>query len=50
MDSGKRIKRLMEVASLYYEADETQSEIAKQYGISRPMVSRLLFPPLHETF
>ena len=42
MDSGKRIKRLMEVASLYYEADETQSEIAKQYGISRPMVSRLL--------
>ena len=42
MDSGKRIKRLMEVASLYYEADETQSEIARRYGISRPMVSRLL--------
>ena len=28
MDSGKRIKRLMEVASLYYEADETQSELS----------------------
>lgn len=42
MDSGKRIKRLMEVASLYSESDQTQSEIARKYGISRPMVSRLL--------
>lgn len=42
MDSGKRIKRLIEVASLYYVEDETQSEIAGKYGISRPMVSRLL--------
>lgn len=38
----KRTERLVHVARLYYEQDRTQSEIARQYGISRPMVSKLL--------
>ncbi len=33
---------LAKVASLYYEKDLTQAEIAKQLNISRPQVSRLL--------
>ena len=32
----------MDVARLYYEKDRTQNEIAEIYGISRPMVSKLL--------
>ena len=32
----------MDVARLYYEKDRTQNEIAGIYGISRPMVSKLL--------
>lgn len=42
MDKESRIDRLVSVARMYYEQDMMQSEIAQQYGISRPMVSRLL--------
>lgn len=42
MDRDRKIERLMQAARLYYEEDRTQSEIAKIYGISRPMVSKLL--------
>ena len=38
----KKTERLGDVARMYYEQDRTQSEIADQYGISRPMVSKLL--------
>lgn len=38
----KKIGRLMDVARMYYKQDKTQSEIAACYGISRPMVSKLL--------
>ncbi len=33
---------LMQIVTLYYEQNLTQSEIAKIYGISRPTVSRML--------
>ena len=42
MDKDSRIDRLVHIARLYYEEDKTQNEIAAQYGISRPMVSRLI--------
>lgn len=38
----KKTERLVNVARLYYEQDRTQNEIARQYNISRPMVSKLL--------
>lgn len=38
----EKIDRLMKAASLYYEQDQTQSEIAKIFGVSRPMVSKML--------
>ena len=41
-DRDSRIERLVDVARLYYEKDRTQNEIAGIYGISRPMVSKLL--------
>lgn len=41
-DREKKIGRLVDVARMYYEHDKTQSEIAADCGISRPMVSRLL--------
>lgn len=37
-----RMERLVKVARLYYEQDRTQSDIAKDLGVSRPLVSRLL--------
>jgi DNA-binding transcriptional regulator LsrR (DeoR family) len=37
-----KARRLEAVARLYYEQDMTQSAIAKQLGISRPLVSRFL--------
>lgn len=40
--SDEKIKRLIEIAKLYYEQDKTQSEIAKMYQVSRPLVSRML--------
>ena len=41
-DGDRKVERLVEVARMYYEQDRTQSEIAAHYGISRPMVSKLL--------
>ena len=41
-DAEKKTERLVEVARMYYEQDRTQSQIAARYGISRPMVSKLL--------
>lgn len=38
----KKAERLVHIARMYYEQDKTQGEIARQYGISRPMVSKLL--------
>lgn len=40
--SGERKALLARVATLYYEKNMTQAEIAKQLNISRPQVSRLL--------
>ena len=38
----KKIERMVNVARLYYEQNMTQNEIAKELGISRPLVSILL--------
>lgn len=38
----KKIQKLTEISRLYYEQYKTQSEIAKIYHISRPLVSRML--------
>lgn len=40
--SDKKIERMIQAARLYYEKDMTQSQIAKEMGISRPLVSILL--------
>lgn len=40
--SNEKIQKLIEIARLYYEEDRTQSEIAKLYQVSRPLVSRML--------
>lgn len=40
--SDDKIKRLIEIAKLYYEQHKTQSEIAKMHQVSRPLVSRML--------
>lgn len=40
--ADKRIERMVTVARMYYEQDMTQNEIAKELGISRPLVSILL--------
>ncbi|MEG2935451.1 MAG: sugar-binding domain-containing protein [Clostridium sp.] len=40
--SNEKIQKLIEIAKLYYEEDRTQSEIAKVYEVSRPLVSRML--------
>lgn len=40
--ADKKTERLVHISRMYYDQDKTQSEIARQYGISRPMVSRLL--------
>lgn len=37
-----RMERLTAIARLYYEQDMTQNEIAKRYGVSRPLISRML--------
>lgn len=41
MDNDK-IRKVLEVAKLYYQLDYSQSQIAEQLGVSRPTVSRLL--------
>lgn len=38
----KEIRRLIQVAKLYYQLNYSQNKIAKELGISRPSVSRLL--------
>lgn len=40
--SSDKIKKLVMIAKLYYEENKTQSEIAKQMGISRALISRYL--------
>lgn len=37
-----KLQKLTEIAHLYYEQDLTQNEIAKRYGVSRPLISRML--------
>lgn len=37
-----KIKRLIKVANMYYIEDKTQFEIAKELGVSRPLISRML--------
>lgn len=37
-----KIKRLIDICKKYYEENQTQSQIAKEYNVSRPMVSKLL--------
>jgi DNA-binding transcriptional regulator LsrR (DeoR family) len=38
----QRMQRLVRVATMYYERDMTQNDIAEQLQISRPMISKLL--------
>ena len=40
--SDNKTQRLEQIARLYYEQNKTQKEIAAVFGISRPLVSRLL--------
>ena len=40
--ADKKAQRMLEVAHLYYEENRSQQEIAKQLGISRPLVSVIL--------
>lgn len=37
-----KMQRLTYIARLYYEQDRTQNEIAKELGVSRPLISRML--------
>jgi len=37
-----RLRKVIEVAKMYYQLDYSQHEIAKRFNISRPTVSRLL--------
>lgn len=37
-----KLTKLFNIASLYYEQDKTQNEIAAIYGVSRPLISRML--------
>lgn len=39
---SEKAKRLAKVARLYYEQNKTQAEIAREIGVSRPLVSRML--------
>lgn len=40
--SNEKIEKLVAIARMYYEENKTQNEIAKDMGISRPLVSRYL--------
>lgn len=42
LDNDQKIQRMIEVAKMYYFYNMTQNEIAKQFSISRPLVSKLL--------
>lgn len=37
-----KMQKLLDMARLYYVQDMTQNEIAKKYGVSRPLISRML--------
>ena len=37
-----KLEKLTDIARLYYEQDKTQNEIARLYGVSRPLISRML--------
>jgi len=39
---NEKIEKLIGIAKAYYEDDKTQSEIAEIFGVSRPLISRLL--------
>ena len=41
-DSQERLRRLARVATWYYLEDWKQSDIAKELGVSRPLISRML--------
>ena len=41
-DSQERLLRLAHVATRYYLEDWKQSDIAKELGVSRPLISRML--------
>lgn len=38
----EKLERLIRICRLYYEENQTQNEIAKALGVSRPLISRLL--------
>lgn len=40
--SNDKINKLITIAELYYEENKTQSEIAREMGISRALISRYL--------
>lgn len=40
--NNDKIQKLVDISRMYYEQDKTQSEIAKKYQVSRPLVSRML--------
>lgn len=40
--NNDKIEKLVAIARLYYEENRTQSEIAREMGISRPLISRYL--------
>ncbi|MBQ9250165.1 MAG: winged helix-turn-helix transcriptional regulator [Oscillospiraceae bacterium] len=42
LSKDNKLKRMIEVAHLYYEEGKSQNEIAKELGISRPLVSVIL--------
>ncbi|UCZ52769.1 sugar-binding transcriptional regulator [Bacillus shivajii] len=43
MDASKeRISKIVKAAKLYYQLDYSQQQVAKELGVSRPSVSRLL--------
>ncbi len=41
-DKDEKLARLVKVAKMYYVENRIQSEIAKEVGVSRPFVSRML--------
>lgn len=42
MPIEEKLKRLADIATMYYKQDFTQQEIAEAVGVSRPMISKLL--------
>lgn len=39
---GDKLRKIVDAAKLYYQLDNSQQDIAKKLGVSRPTVSRLL--------